>query len=301
MPYMNPYSESGFLDLLNSQQNPQMQPVTPANVEPTIQLGETEAFLFESQWTEAPSEDESTAKEPRKSRRKWSPLEDLVLISSWLNTSKDPIVGNEQKAEAFWSMIATYYASSRKLAGMEKRVPQHCKNRWAKINEQVCKFVGCYASATSQKTSGQNEDDVLKLANQLYLNDHKAKFTLEHCWRELRNDPKWCLSNGSGQLKKRRTDEGSPSSHVHVGCEGVRRPEGVKAAKAKAKKNASEASNKKGQNEVDVLECQNLLVLRKQDEELKQKTSKYKMLENLIGKQEPLSEGIKIKYDSDKL
>ncbi|XP_024011211.1 glutathione S-transferase T3-like [Eutrema salsugineum] len=201
MDPMNPYSESGFLDLLNSQQNPQMQPVTPANVEPTIQLGESEAFLFESQWTEAPSEDESTVKEPRK--------------------------------------IATYYASSRKLAGMEKRVPQHCKNRWAKINEQVCKFVGCYASATSQKTSGQNEDDVLKLANQLYLNDHKAKFTLENCWRELRNDPKWCLSNGSGQPKRRRTDEDSPSSHVHVGCEGLRRPEGVKAAKAKAKKNRS--------------------------------------------------------------
>ena len=30
-------------------------------------------------------------------KRKWSTKEDLVLISGWLNTSKDAIVSNDQK------------------------------------------------------------------------------------------------------------------------------------------------------------------------------------------------------------
>uniref|UniRef100_A0A0D3ECE3 Myb-like domain-containing protein n=1 Tax=Brassica oleracea var. oleracea TaxID=109376 RepID=A0A0D3ECE3_BRAOL len=45
----------------------------------------------------------------RRERKTWSPSEDIVLISSWLNTSKDPVVGNEQKSMAFWKRIAAYY------------------------------------------------------------------------------------------------------------------------------------------------------------------------------------------------
>jgi len=32
-----------------------------------------------------------------KTKRKWSPTEDVVLISAWLNTSKDLVVSNEEK------------------------------------------------------------------------------------------------------------------------------------------------------------------------------------------------------------
>lgn len=42
----------------------------------------------------------------RRERRKWTATDDVVLISSWLNTSKDPMVGNEQKSGAFWKRIA---------------------------------------------------------------------------------------------------------------------------------------------------------------------------------------------------
>ena len=62
-----------------------------------------------------------------KERRKWSPTEDVVLISAWLNTSKDPVVGNEQKVIAFWKRIAAYFGSSPKLADLQKREPSHGK------------------------------------------------------------------------------------------------------------------------------------------------------------------------------
>ncbi|KAG2315518.1 hypothetical protein Bca52824_018640 [Brassica carinata] len=50
-------------------------------------------------------------------RRKYSPKEDRILFGAWLNTSKDPIVGNEQKALAFWKRIVEYYNASPQLVG----------------------------------------------------------------------------------------------------------------------------------------------------------------------------------------
>ena len=47
-----------------------------------------------------------------------------------------------------------------------------------------------YDAATKRRTSGQNEDDVLKAVHEIFFNDYKLKFSMEHAWRELRNDQK---------------------------------------------------------------------------------------------------------------
>ena len=73
-------------------------------------------------------------------RRKWTPTNDILLISSWLNKSKDPVVNNEQKSGAFWTRVAAYFAARPPVAGCEQREPSHCKQRWYKINDLVCKF-----------------------------------------------------------------------------------------------------------------------------------------------------------------
>ena len=138
-----------------------------------------------------------------------------MLISSWLNTSKDTVVGNEQKSDAFWKRIAAYFAASPKLASCEHREPSHCKQRWHKINDLVGKFCGAYEAATREKSSGQNENDVLKLAHEIFFNNHNKTFTLEHAWKKLRNDQKWCdlsTSKTERSSKKRKCDEGAQSS-----------------------------------------------------------------------------------------
>ena len=71
-----------------------------------------------------------------KERRKCSPKEDKILIGAWLNTSKDPVVGNEQKAGAFWKRIVKYYNASPHLVGQIPREITSCKQRWARINER---------------------------------------------------------------------------------------------------------------------------------------------------------------------
>ncbi|XP_013607511.1 PREDICTED: glutathione S-transferase T3-like [Brassica oleracea var. oleracea] len=168
---MDPFS---FQNLLNSQQPNTSFSYVSGQI-PSIELSASDASVFGSQWAEDGNE-HAEAVSGRKERRKWSPTKDGVLISAWLNTSKDSVVGNDQKAEAFWKRIATYFNASPKLAGMEKREGKNCKS------------------------SGQNEDDILKMTHDIYYNDHNAKFTMEHAWLELRKDQMWCASS----LRKRR-------------------------------------------------------------------------------------------------
>ncbi|XP_024004052.1 glutathione S-transferase T3-like [Eutrema salsugineum] len=156
-----------------------------------------------------PSFSTQTTPQERKERAAWHPSDDVLLISSWLNTSKDSVVGNEQKSHAFWQRVSDYYDGSPNAEGCVPRTTSQCKQRWHKINDLVCKFSGAYDSATREKTSGMNENDVLKLAHQIFFTNHKKKFNLEYAWRELRNDQKWCdlsTTKGNEASKKRRTD-----------------------------------------------------------------------------------------------
>uniref|UniRef100_A0A0D3BQH3 No apical meristem-associated C-terminal domain-containing protein n=1 Tax=Brassica oleracea var. oleracea TaxID=109376 RepID=A0A0D3BQH3_BRAOL len=159
--------------------------------------------------------------------------------NAWLNTSKDPIVSNEQKAGTFWRRIEEYVNASPLLIGSVPREWSQCKQRWGMMNEQVCKFVGSHEAALKEQASGQNENDVMKAAHDIFFNDYHVKFSLEHCWRELRFDQKWrshpFSKDGAKEKRKEPAEE--------VPAEEDVRPPGVKANKAaKRKKNMNDAA-----------------------------------------------------------
>uniref|UniRef100_A0A0D3DDS9 Myb-like domain-containing protein n=1 Tax=Brassica oleracea var. oleracea TaxID=109376 RepID=A0A0D3DDS9_BRAOL len=239
----NPFTEpSNFVDLLSSQQN-----VVFGNV-PESQLP-----FFASQDTHDSNIGEET-QGSRKERRTWSPTDDIVLISLWLNTSKDAVVGNEQRFIAFWKRIAAYYNASPKLVGCEKREAAHCKNRWQKINDLVCKFCGAFEAATRERTSGQNETD----------------------WTEL------STTKAEGSSKKRKSVDvshsaSSKSIDVDSGDEATTRLPGVKASKARSKKPIGDAK--------DYDEFQSMWSMKKEDLTIKKELSKIKLLETLIGRE----------------
>ncbi|KAF8046601.1 hypothetical protein N665_0501s0019 [Sinapis alba] len=237
----------------------------------------------EPAWFSSQAGDDAGVKE----RRKWTPKEDKILIGAWLNTSKDPVVGNEQRAGAFWKRIQDYYNSSPLLVGTVPRESVQCKQRWSRINDQVCKFVGCYGAALREQRSGQNDDDVMKAALDIFNNDYGIKFTLEHAWRELRHDNKWASTFvGKESVKDKRKQ--APENID--GEEGEGRPIGVKAAKAATKK-------KKSGKEEEMSQLKELL-------EMKEKMAKHKILDRLLAKKEPLTEmetSLKLKLMSDML
>ncbi|XP_048599612.1 glutathione S-transferase T3-like [Brassica napus] len=219
-----------------------------------------------------------------KERRKWSPQEDLILIGAWLNTSKDAVKNTEQKAGAFWKRIIDYYNASPLLVGTIPRELTPAKQRWARINADVSKFVGCYDQAMREQKSGENDDDLMKAALDYYFKDQGHKFGMEHAWRELRRDQKWCSScKDSGKDKRKHVLE------VDID-EDEGRPVGVKAAKAASKK-------KKSGKEEELSRLQTIM-------EIKQKLSNQKLLDRLLAKKVPLTEmetSLKLKLMSDML
>ena len=89
----NPFKEnSNFVGLLNSQQN-----VPFGNFTESVSQSSPQVPVLDSHGEEA--------SEKCKERRTWTPSDDVQLISSWLNTSKDPVVGNEQRSSAFWTSL----------------------------------------------------------------------------------------------------------------------------------------------------------------------------------------------------
>ncbi|XP_013679628.1 glutathione S-transferase T3-like [Brassica napus] len=231
---------SNFVDLLNSQQDNVF-----GYVQDNVEVSSSQIPFF----TSRAKEEDSPAE--RGERMTWTPVDDIALISAWLNTSKDPIVGNEQRA------------------GSEVREASHCKQRWQKINDQVNKFCGSYEAASRERSSGQNETD--------------------HAWKELGNGQKWCDLSGSktkGSAKRRKFfDDSAQSSSSHAfeattgeDKQATIRPAGIKASKGHGKKTMAEG---KALDEVQIM-----WTIKKEDLAVKERLSKMRLLDSLLAKQE---------------
>ncbi|KAL0799269.1 hypothetical protein Bca101_054444 [Brassica carinata] len=168
---------SSYGGLLNSQLGSRVHENFPyESFHSSVNFGESEIPPFSSQQAEHTPVDTPV---DRNFRRKWSPADNEVLISVWLNTSKDVVVGNEQKLEAFWKRVGDYFAASpHGQKDGEHRGDVTCKKRWHRINDQVTKFCGAYSAAERQTGSGESDTDVLKKAHNIFHSDHHSKFTL---------------------------------------------------------------------------------------------------------------------------
>ncbi|XP_058764976.1 glutathione S-transferase T3-like [Vicia villosa] len=179
----------------------------------------------------------------KKLREVFTREEDTLLMQSWLNVSKDPIVGVDQKVDSFWlRIIANYnqycWQSREKLQGQ-------LKSRWHRINDCVQKFVGCYKQVVHGKKSGASEKDILVNMHAFYEQDEGAPFNLEYAWRFLKDEPK-CMGAFTENSSKRTKNSVSgsyttspnsetPSSYDFNSSSPMERPMGQKAAKRKGK------------------------------------------------------------------
>ncbi|XP_009132243.2 glutathione S-transferase T3-like [Brassica rapa] len=277
---LNPYGQSpSLVGLLNSQNFP-------------YESYQSGVHFGESQQADIPpfSSQETATPLASKDRKKWTPADDEVIISAWINTSKDSVVGNSQKLGTFWSRVGEYYAASphAKQSG-DRREHLNIKQRWHKINDFTNKFCAAYAAAERQISSGQSDHDVLKMAHKIYFADHKKKFTLEHAWCILRFEQKWLSLNTpkpTGSSKRKECDTPSQSTNTTAADDEVR-PEGVKAAKAKR-------NTAKGKS---VADYETIMEMKREDWEMKkddldrkERLSKLAILDTLLAKKEPLKE-----------
>ncbi|XP_010463081.1 PREDICTED: glutathione S-transferase T3-like [Camelina sativa] len=256
-----------------------------------VNIGSSQILSFSSQPSSQPSQPPSQTEETteqRRERRLWSTQDDLVLISGWLNTSKDAVVGNGQKAGSFWIRIGDYYETSSHVRdGAQPRRPDHCRQRWQKISKEVSRFCGAFAEAESERASGMNDLDVLQNAHQIYTNLYKKKFGMEYAWNVLRYEQKWTSLEAMNPTprttssNKRKADEAAPSTGSVVG-EHESRPAGIKATKR--------VRNKGKEKTAPSAEFSHMWEIKQKDLEGMKQLQKMSILDTLIAKNETLDE-----------
>ena len=106
--------------------------------------------------------------------------EDTLIFQSWLNISKDAIVGVSQKLDSFWFRIKQAYDEHYDNFLEKGMISLKC--HWQKINTTIQKFIKCYKQAIRRKKDGSSENDVINNALAIFSQDEGEAFKFEYAW-----------------------------------------------------------------------------------------------------------------------
>jgi hypothetical protein len=107
---------------------------------------------------ELPGLNEINSQPIKRGRSKnFSVEEDLMLVSAYLNVSKDPITGRYKKEGTFWEIVWKYFNKNRKFES--DRNWSSLKHRWLAIQKEVNIFQGYYDAIERKDQSGKTSDD----------------------------------------------------------------------------------------------------------------------------------------------
>ncbi|XP_042466084.1 glutathione S-transferase T3-like [Zingiber officinale] len=174
----------------------------------------------------------------------WTKVEDEVLARSFVIISDDPIIGNDQKVDAFWIHVASYYNENR-LPGSNTRNANVIRSHWHNtIQKKIYRFNANYNSIYSSYRSGYSDKDILRFAYEKYRSENNGiAFNLEHVWRIVKDHPMFTPQSADHFIatKRARTSESgasNTSSNQDVSIdldEEDTRPMGQNATKKKEK------------------------------------------------------------------
>ncbi|KAH7844046.1 hypothetical protein Vadar_023668 [Vaccinium darrowii] len=153
----------------------------------------------------------STAKKPKRGGN-FMVDEDVLLISAWLNISLDPVQGNEQRHKTYWRRVWEYFHEHKIFDTSRNETSLMC--RWSTIQLTMNKFCGFFAQIEKRNESGKTEKDRILDAKNMYKELNGYCFSYEHCWNELRFQPKWMkdLETKKENIKKTGTSKTGISS-----------------------------------------------------------------------------------------
>ncbi|KAK7822901.1 glutathione s-transferase t3 [Quercus suber] len=181
--------------------------------------------------------DDEVATSKKKSARgvAFNHEEDKLLVAAWLNTSVDPVHGNEQHKTTFYGKVAKYFKdhktdSTRSISSLT--------SRWGMINRETVKFCGALAKVEAKNESGTTAEMKIKKARELFKELYGTHFLYEHCWLMLKDFPKWASTMPREDSSKEMPQ--TPDSIDQGGGVGdtmdFERPIGRKAEKANRKR-----------------------------------------------------------------
>ncbi|KAL0015482.1 hypothetical protein SO802_002551 [Lithocarpus litseifolius] len=161
---------------------------------------------------DSPLNDEvATTKKKSTRGTNFSAEEDKLLVAAWLNTSIDPVYGNEQHKTTFYGKVAKYFKD-------------HKTDSTPKIE--------------AKNESGTMADDKIEKARELFKEIHSYVFQYEHCWLMLKDLPKWATTMPREDSRKEmpQTPDSIDQGGGVDGTMVFERPIGRKAKKANRKR-----------------------------------------------------------------
>ena len=211
LPPLQPFGEnSHFVGATNNFQPPSPAPAAPyANERASIDL----------------DEDDGVEASKSVKKRYWSHDEEVRLASAWLNTSKDPIHGNDKKSDSFWGQITKEFNQNSQQD--HHRDTNSLKIHWTCLSKMINEFNGYWISVCKMNKSGYSDDQLMEEAQKRYEKKNEKPFTLIHWWKILKDEPKWCTFVAQSEKDKSKKN----SQAIDVDDKAEQRPIGRESAK----------------------------------------------------------------------
>ncbi|GJS27845.1 hypothetical protein Tco_0488465 [Tanacetum coccineum] len=134
-------------------------------------------------------------------RHAWTQAEELLLAESFIQISKDPKTGCDQKLATFWYKILDVYNQEANKKGFQ-RIKNMLTGKWTPKNAAVMKFNQLYEETLAH--SGKNDENYMARVLQL------------HKWK-----------NPESTLQRRSRLRGTDKEPDHFGDDELPRPPGL--------------------------------------------------------------------------
>jgi len=160
-------------------------------------------------------------KDVQSAPKRWDEEELICLAISYCLKSKNEIQGNQRKSRVYWEEVLHEFYARMKRGPYRNN--DSLSGKWRELNEKCTKFNGIYNNILSQKISGANGLDILRIAKEKFSTTYHTEFQYERVWEVLRRDPKWTrvptfeehVSQDSGS-KRSRTSGSRDVSDAHT-------------------------------------------------------------------------------------
>ena len=114
-------------------------------------------------------------KAKRQKAKKFNPKEDEIVVSAWLNVSKDSVQGANQSHASFWHRIYEYYEANRHP--YPSRTESSIMQRWMYTLENLNKYYACYNTIDHSNQSASTIQHKVSVYAIVFLH---ISFILEH-------------------------------------------------------------------------------------------------------------------------
>ena len=154
-------------------------------------------------------------------------INSLLQASAWLNTSKDPIHGNDKKGDSFWGQVTEEF--NKNCVPDRIRDTNQLKIHWSRLSKTINEFNSFWTTVSNMNKSGYSDDQLMDEAQQRFEKKNGKPFTLVHWWKILKNEPKWRAHVGQSEKEKKK------NIHVDSVDDKEERPTGRESAKTERK------------------------------------------------------------------